>query len=294
MSFDIPKMLPFAFSAIVLAGAVSAFTPAGFEPASSNNLTVAFGSILAVNGVNLPMNGESLAGPILSLLTLSDTTSAPQIGTTTELFGTYTIMMVDPDIPPAQVGGATTELLHWMQPGLVSANATSQIGGVKVFQLINPSNVSAIATYIQPSPPNKSPTTHRYVQMLLNTTGNGTAVSTLAKFGATRGNFSAVNVVESAGLTVLAGNSFNVSANTAAAGNGTAANGTSSSSAKVSSSTITRTSTVAASGTGSSTGTATITGNGATMATYRGVAGDSLSGSFIAGLGALAAAVVLL
>lgn len=44
-----------------LAGAVAAFTPPGFEPASANNLTVTFGNVLAVNGVDIPKAGTHLA-----------------------------------------------------------------------------------------------------------------------------------------------------------------------------------------------------------------------------------------
>ena len=44
---------------VALAGAAVAFTPAGFEPASKKNLTVAFGNTLAVNGVDIPKAGWS-------------------------------------------------------------------------------------------------------------------------------------------------------------------------------------------------------------------------------------------
>jgi phosphatidylethanolamine-binding protein len=43
---------------VVLAGAATAFTPAGFEPASSNNLTVVFGNTLATNGKNILKAGK--------------------------------------------------------------------------------------------------------------------------------------------------------------------------------------------------------------------------------------------
>jgi hypothetical protein len=45
-------ILPFA-----LAGAAIAFTPPGFEPASKQNLTVAFGNTLAVNGKEIQKAG---------------------------------------------------------------------------------------------------------------------------------------------------------------------------------------------------------------------------------------------
>ncbi|TVY49184.1 Protein FLOWERING LOCUS T [Lachnellula cervina] len=276
-------------STIALAGIVTAFTPVGFQPASTNNLTVAFGNTLATNGVNLPK---------------AETQTAPTIGTSQPLFGSYTLMMVDPDIPPQIAGGATSELLHWLQPGLVSANTSTTIGGLKVYELINPTNVSAIATYISPSPPNKSPTTHRYTQLLLNTTGNGTALSTLSKAGATRSNFSAVDVVRNAGLNVLFGNYFNVSAATNTTGSGTG-NGTSSGASSsgsggkatggASAVTTTRLTTVpgstatAAAGAGSD-GNST----GAAKSTAGVGAKGAGSGAILAGLGAMAAAVILL
>jgi hypothetical protein len=43
---------------VVLAGAATAFTPPGFEPASANNLTVVFGNTLAVNGKEILKSGR--------------------------------------------------------------------------------------------------------------------------------------------------------------------------------------------------------------------------------------------
>lgn len=149
-----------------------------------------------------------------------ETQSAPKVGTAERLTGTYAIMMVDPDIPPRTEGGATSELLHWMQTDLVSANMTTTIGGMKVFELTNPSNVAAVASYIGPSPPNKSPQSHRYTQLLLRTDTNTSVSQSLARFGMTRANFSAANVVKSVGLNVLAGNSFNVTASSSTTGIG--------------------------------------------------------------------------
>jgi len=276
---------------LALAGVATAFTPPGFQPASTNNLTVAFGDTLAINGVNFPK---------------AETQTAPTIGTSQPLVGSYTLMMVDPDIPPQIVGGATSELLHWLQPGLVSANTSTTIGGIKVYELINPTNVSAIATYLGPSPPNKSPTTHRYTQLLLNTTGNGIALAALTKSGATRTNFSAVDVVKNAGLTVLFGNYFNVSADTnttvSGSGNGTSASSRATSTGSggkatgsASAITTTRLTTVPGS-TATAAAGASAEGNstGAAKSTAGvGVKGTG-SGAILAGLGAMAAAVILL
>jgi phosphatidylethanolamine-binding protein len=166
-----------------------------------------------------------------------------------------------------------------MQSGLVSANNATFIGGVRMFELINPTNTSALATYIQPSPPNKSPNTHRYTQMLLNTTGNSSALSTLSTFAKTRSGFSAVNVVKSSGLNVLFGNSFDVTNTTLIQSN------------------ITKTtaSVAGAGSTGTGTASAAATGTGTTPKSAAGVTTVSDGrGAYIAGLGALAAAVLLL
>jgi hypothetical protein len=168
-----------------------------------------------------------------------------------------------------------------MQSGLVSANNATFIAGVQMFELINPTNTSALATYIQPSPPNKSPNTHRYTQMLLNTTGNSSTLSTLTTFAKSRGNFSAVNVVKSSGLNVLFGNSFDVTNTTLTQSN------------------ITKTTAGVAgagsTGTGTGIAGAAATGTGTSPKSAGGVPTVSDGrGAYIAGLGALAAAVMLL
>ncbi|RDW89112.1 hypothetical protein BP6252_01144 [Coleophoma cylindrospora] len=182
---------------VCLAGAATAFTPPGFQPSSTNDLAVAFNNMAAMNGVNLPQ---------------AATVNPPTIGTSMKLAGTYTLLMVDADIPPAQAGGPTTELLHWMQTDMVSASEQTTIGGMKVYEMTVPTNVSALASYIAPNPPNKAPTSHRYIQMLLNTTDLSASMNltTLMKEAASRGNFNAEQLVKANGLTVLMGNSFNV------------------------------------------------------------------------------------
>ncbi|TGO43556.1 hypothetical protein BOTNAR_2255g00010 [Botryotinia narcissicola] len=125
--------------------------------------------------------------------------------------GTYAVMMVDPDIPPAITGGDTSQFLHWMQADLTSSNTTMNIGGQKIYELINVKNTSAFATYLQPNPPNIAPTTHRYTQLLFNITGMNMSLASLQIAGKTRGNFNAENMIKSAKLTVLIGNSFDIS-----------------------------------------------------------------------------------
>jgi hypothetical protein len=136
-------------------------------------------------------------------------------------------MMVDCDIPSTNQSNPTntTELLHWMQPGLVSSPSPITVAGQTVYQLINPNNVSLFATYIQPTPPFKIPFSHQYVELLLDTTnmmmGNERA---LMGFEMMRIGFDAVGVVKAAGVNVVAGNWFNVTnAQALAGGNVTAA-----------------------------------------------------------------------
>ena len=117
------------------------------------------------------------------------------------------LIMVDPDIPRP----TPQELLHWMQTGLVSANTSTNVAGRQIFALEAPENTPAIAAYIAPSPPALNPVTHRYIQLLLNTTGNEAAVSSLRMAGSgSRTPFDAEEVINAAGLRVLAGNWFNV------------------------------------------------------------------------------------
>ncbi len=314
-------MLSKSFFAVALAGAATAVTPSGFQPASNSDLIVAFGNTLALNGKSM-----TKAGSLLHLSSIhtshikAETASEPIIGTTTRLTGTYAIMMVDPDIPPQTVGGPTGELLHWMQQGLTSSNTSTLIGGMQVFVLRSATNETAIAPYFGPSPPNKAPNTHRYTQLLLDTTGNANALASLKTAGATRTNFNAVNVVSQAGVNIIAGNSFDVTNGTANAtattstqtSNGTASGGTIPASAPINSATIvqaniTKTNPTLAAGGASASGTVPVASssngtNGTTGTAVNGTSGapgtrglgQSGGGAYIAGLLALAAALFLL
>ncbi|CZS93020.1 uncharacterized protein RAG0_03502 [Rhynchosporium agropyri] len=183
--------------AVAFAGVATAGTPTGFQPNSSKDLIVAFGSTLALNGKSM---------------TKAETVDVPTIGTKERLKGTYTLIMVDPDIPPQTPGGKTGELLHWMQQGLTSSSTATMIGGMMVYVLKSASNETAFAPYFGPSPPNKAPNTHRYTQLLLDTSNSngGSAMALLKQAAATRLNFNAVNVVKGSGAKIMAANSFNV------------------------------------------------------------------------------------
>lgn len=51
-------MLSSSILAVALAGAAIAITPSGFQPSSTQNMTVAFGNTLAINGKEMQKAGE--------------------------------------------------------------------------------------------------------------------------------------------------------------------------------------------------------------------------------------------
>jgi hypothetical protein len=137
--------------------------------------------------------------------------------------------MCDPDIPGAPTDSLTGQFLHWLQPGLESSSVSTKVAGQTIFELKTvktAGNTTAIAPYLQPSPPNQALTTHRYIQLLVNTTGNSAALQKLMTAGAVRTNFSALQTVDAAGLKVLFGNYFNVTNEDALKAAGGASNGT--------------------------------------------------------------------
>lgn len=125
----------------------------------------------------------------------------------------YAVMMIDLDIP---TNGTTTDtLLHWMQTGLTPGMTATQLnmtsGSKSVFLLQNTGNTPALATYIGPSPPARKPLSHRYTQILVDTSGVTTqSTSTLQMAAMTRRGFNAQMVLQQAGLQnrVVAGNFF--------------------------------------------------------------------------------------
>lgn len=54
----VPTMFFSSIIAVALAGAATAFTPAGFLPSTTQNLTVVFGDTLAINGKEMQKAGE--------------------------------------------------------------------------------------------------------------------------------------------------------------------------------------------------------------------------------------------
>ncbi|KAK4251121.1 phosphatidylethanolamine-binding protein [Corynascus novoguineensis] len=273
-------------AALVAATTVLAKTPAGFTPSSETDLIVEFNGFVPLNGVDISK---------------SVTTSQPRIGTLSRLNGTsYAVMMVDLDIP-TNAPPETDTLLHWMQIGLVPSPTPTQLnttsGPIRVFLLETPPSspidgtiggaelkAEAIVPYFGPNPPARVPLSHRYTQILVDTsalTETGTAALRRAAETSMRG-FNTSAALAAAGLdearAVVAGNSFNVTnPGPAAANNATGGSGGSGGESQG----------------GSEAGTETGTGEGARQTVLPGEAVGLRPGSVMLG-GLVSVAVVAL
>lgn len=123
--------------------------------------------------------------------------------------------MIDLDIPFTQ---NPHTFLHWMQtdltPSTTATTMTTVNGTVQGFTLTNTKNTSAIVAYTQPGPPAQNPLSHRYTEVLVDTSAmTSTGLAALQKAAGTRVGFDINTALQAAGLTsnVVAGNSFNVS-----------------------------------------------------------------------------------
>lgn len=123
-------------------------------------------------------------------------------------------MMVDLDIPSDQ---NPHTFVHWMQTDLVPATTASTIsvsnGSTQAFTLSNAKKTSALVFYTQPAPPAQNPLSHRYTQILVDTSSMSPAgLSALQSAAQTRVGFDTESVLQAAGLSnsVVAGNFFNV------------------------------------------------------------------------------------
>ncbi|CAK7223879.1 hypothetical protein SCUCBS95973_005328 [Sporothrix curviconia] len=214
--------------AAAAASVVSASTPPGFEPAVRTQLVVDYGNTL-INGQVVPKS------PLV-------VTNQPQIGIQQRRFGSssFTVIMVDLDIPTNNAGETTT-LLHWMQMGLSASPQASRVGAVGggtgagadagadaaaaggpstdaveiAFLLRNASTQAPAAAYISPNPPARLPLSHTYAQFLVDTTGvtaQSSAMQVLMAAAQTRQGFNVQQVLQRAGLSnnIVAANFFNV------------------------------------------------------------------------------------
>ncbi|KAK3995626.1 CEN-like protein 1 [Cladorrhinum sp. PSN332] len=202
MSYQMPTMLSKCVTVLMVATTALARTPNGFSPATNTDLIVEYRGFAPQNGV---------------VVARDTTVPEPRIGTLTRLNGTsYAVLMIDLDIPTDNPP-ATNTLLHWMQTGLTPASTATQLnttmGTIRAFLLENGTNTAPIVAYFGPNPPARVPLSHRYTQILVDTsdiTDEGTqALRTAA--GALRG-FNAQQVLTQANLgdKVVAGNFYNV------------------------------------------------------------------------------------
>lgn len=163
-------------------------------------------------------------------LKLVVTKNEPQIGTLSKLDGTsFAVLMIDLDIP-TDSPPKTDTLVHWAQTGLKQSAAPSNLGGNNAF-LLTKGTEAATQAYFAPNPPNKAPVTHRYTQIVIDTTGAAAAdVKKLQDaVKAKQKGFDVVSALKAAGLSdkVVAGNFFRVTNGQAAisAGNSTTGGG---------------------------------------------------------------------
>jgi hypothetical protein len=189
--------------ALVAAATISqARTPPGFLPATQNDLIVEYNGFIAMSGAVVPRN---------------TTIPQPRIGTLTRLPGrSYAVLMIDLDIP-TDTPPQTNTLLHWAQTGLTPANTPTRLntttGQISVFLLENSTNTTPILGYFGPNPPARIPLSHRYTQILIDTSdADAEDIAEIQTAAMTIRGFNALTVLTEADLEdkVVAGNFYNV------------------------------------------------------------------------------------
>jgi len=202
------------------ASLASARTPPGFTPATTTELIVEYNGFVAQSGAVVPRN-SMLCFTYPFLLGYANTPPAtipqPRIGTLARLTGqSYAVFMIDLDIPTNNPP-ATNTLLHWLQTGLTPAAQATRLntttGQVSVFLLENSTNTAPITAYFGPNPPARIPLSHRYTQILVDTSTLDTnGLNSLRTAAATIIGFNAQTVLGQLGLAdkVVAGNFYNV------------------------------------------------------------------------------------
>ncbi|KAI1460027.1 phosphatidylethanolamine-binding protein [Annulohypoxylon moriforme] len=180
-------------------------TFAGFEPSTSNPLTVTWGAT--------PLN---YSGQLLSLDFL-EAQSFPTVGLPVEsnCNGTYILLMVDPDALQGDIETQTG--LHAIR-GNYTCNPghVTTLGNTTFLELDTESQF--LAPYIAPAPQAKNPVvTHRYTLLLFNQPENYTLPDTLTyalpldlSNVTNRLNFNVTEFVDTLGESVVAGTYFDV------------------------------------------------------------------------------------
>ncbi|KAL1898388.1 hypothetical protein Cpir12675_001933 [Ceratocystis pirilliformis] len=176
-----------------------AASPSGFLPSSINPLIVAYGKNTVVDGV---------------VMTQNETQTAPTLATSSHLQGTFSIFMIDSNVPSNTTSSGTTTLLHWALTGLSSSNASTNLNGKPAHILKPASNSTApLAKYIGPAPPARVPLSHQYTLILVNDTSlTSSNRKRLQKAAGTRLGFDAPTVLGATSLSLdtVAASYFNV------------------------------------------------------------------------------------
>jgi hypothetical protein len=226
----------FSFLAVLLCALhlSRAQTFPGFLPSTSNSLVIEFGSTV----VNY--SGQ--------LLTQSLVENPPSVGLENALPGSFILVYIDPD---ALGDIETLDALHTIQTDLVPSDQTTTVGNTTFTSLV--SNVPAIAPYGAPAPTYQSPPRpHRYTLLLFQQPPNFVFPSNFTSFLplntsniTNRYPFPILDFVESANLSLVAANWYDLE-------NTTPPKSTATSSGTSSISTATSTSSPTASATGKS------------------------------------------
>ncbi|KAK4152488.1 phosphatidylethanolamine-binding protein 4 [Chaetomidium leptoderma] len=145
-------------SALLLASAVSAQTPAGFVPEVKDKLEILFGT----KAVEAP--GASLAKAETAMQPTIGTSDAPLTGPS------YLWMMIDLDVPSNfqnPSSGPRRTNLHALITGFKPTTTAPTDG---IYTLTPPAGTSGPVAYVGPGPPPETPPhAHRYVSLLYET-----------------------------------------------------------------------------------------------------------------------------
>ncbi|KAK8129711.1 hypothetical protein PG999_002091 [Apiospora kogelbergensis] len=192
----------FFSKSLLFASAIGVVTQVVGEPATETDLIVTYGQVAIKDGAEVAEDAVA---------------SQPSLATSPRLLGSsYAVIMVDLDIP---VDTNPHTLLHWMQTDLTAATAATTVPkndglAASAFLLENINNTPALADYVSPAPPAKNPLSHRYLQLLVDTSDlNTEGLQALRTAASERMGFDFAATLAAAGLSdshVIARHSFNV------------------------------------------------------------------------------------
>ncbi|CAN8104670.1 unnamed protein product [Discula destructiva] len=184
------------------AAVAAGFDLAGFQIAMEPTLAVAYGQTAAMDGMEVE-KAATAQHPIMAVPSGSHTAAT-----------SLAILMVDLDIPSST---QPTTYLHWIQTGLTMATEVSTMvtnhGEMQGHAISMATNTSAIVPYTPPNPPAQNPYSHRYAQILLDTSMMTHATNVILQTAAEhRVHFDIATILQQTGLAehIMAWNHFNV------------------------------------------------------------------------------------